>query len=185
MRKQSKKIYIIITVIIVTLMCIVRIVFVNNKYPKPEIVNVKSGDTDIVENNIEMRVLSARIIPENELKSKYYYEEDLKSTKAVSIKACFTNTGDVDVTFYPYNVHIESDSHFHNALNMQLAELEEKPPLNMELTSGETKTCFLDYTMYKNVNFTDEAWKNIGKEKGPTFFLVDGLYPVKRCFMIR
>lgn len=184
MNKHLKKLVIVVTLIISAVIVILsakRIVYINNKYPNPEIVIFNQGE-DIKGNNLKIKVTDSDIMDKESFEKKYA-EFDVNAEneqlvkqrmKVLIVNFNVENIGDKTSRFIFTNFIAQSGG-WSNGWNLEMYyKLNDYDEKSIEVKPGESKELKLVYCMYGN-QFKKSHWNNL---KSREFCIVMSSYPV-------
>lgn len=182
LKKSLKNNSLIIIIVIITFAIIFRYVYINNKYPAPNEILLKTGNT-LVNNNVHVLVKSAElksitsVLNDFDTSINNLNEENLTKNdiKVLLVTLEISNDSKSESIFPLYAINAESYGWSNGASSELYSQLNSEKSLNITLSPNEKKEIMLPLKLY-SIQFSNNSWKKINHRD---FFLVFSTYPQK------
>jgi len=158
------------------------IIRINHKYPEKQVEYISLGETEFVEEDIKMTVMSCNWANQDEIIGKYGITSEVGddiNSKTALVSVDLENTTQSSKIMKLYNIYIEKNGYC-NGLSPELYGLYNNKNMELEMDPGESTTVILTYTVYE-IQFSRAQWDELEKQE---FYLANQRYPVKQYWNI-
>lgn len=158
------------------------IIKINQQYPEKQVEYISLGETEFVEKDIKMTVLSCKWENQDDIIRKYGITSEVGkdiNSKTALVRVNLENTTQNSKTIQLYNIYIEKNGYC-NGLSPELYGLCNNKNMNLEIEARASTTVILTYTVYE-IQFSRSQWAEL---ENLDFYLVYQRYPIKKAWKI-
>lgn len=177
---SKKRNYIVLISVIFLTLIIIRVVYINNKYPNPVVKKYDSSQSVII-NGYEIKIESKKMykmdqLP-NEIKNNLYrdFPELKQDFRICLLKVNFKNIGQSEKKFQVYNLYLQSKA-WANGIDSEMFHMfNQDTELEISCKQNDDVSLLLPYAISKQA-FNEKDWNMIDKRY---FDLILSVYPKK------